>query len=160
MVPEDSDADVMKIIISEDGYISLVLRQSMAQVAGGLGIEQFPTAFGRAADGVCVSSNEMVERRIEGNQRPFIGGNGAQHILLVHAPTEGLHELHLIVCVAGDVGHDIANTGRAHLKGISDRQRRLLLERIDPAVPELRLVVERIQNGWRVALTDAAGDAY
>jgi hypothetical protein len=34
-----------------------------------------------------------------------------------------------------------------------------LLERIDPAVPELRLVIERVQDGWRVALTDTSVDA-
>jgi hypothetical protein len=34
-----------------------------------------------------------------------------------------------------------------------------LLERIDPAVPKLRLIIERVQNGWRVALTDTAVDA-
>src|SRR6266403_522222 len=159
MMSEDSDAYVMKIIISEDSYVSLVVRQCMAQVTAGLGIEQFPTAFGRVADCVCVSSNEMVERRIEGDERPFIGGNRAQHILLVRAPTEGLHELRLIICVAGYSGHSIPDTDRAHLEGVRDRQRRLLFERIDPAVPELRLVVERIQNGWRVALTNAAVDA-
>jgi hypothetical protein len=101
----------------------------------------------------------MVERRIEGNQRPFVGGNGAQHILLIHAPTECLHELRLLICVAGDPGHGIPDTDRAHLEGVRDRQRRLLFERIDPAIPELRFVLERIQNGWRVALTDAAVDA-
>ena len=46
----------------------------------------------------------------------------------------------------------------AHLHWIDDRQRRLLLKRLDPAVPELRLVVEGIQNGRRVALADAAFD--
>jgi len=34
----------------------------------------------------------------------------------------------------------------------------LLLERLCPAVPELRLVVEGVQNGRRVALADAAFD--
>ena len=52
MMAEDSDAGVMEIVISEDCYIPLFVRQSMAQVAPGLGIEQFPAAFGRVADGV------------------------------------------------------------------------------------------------------------
>jgi len=36
---------------------------------------------------------------------------------------------------------------------------RLLLQRIDPAVPKLRLVIERVQNSRRIALTGASGDA-
>jgi hypothetical protein len=54
-----------KIIVSEDGHITLIVRQSMAKIAAALGIEQFPTAFGRVADSVCVSSDEMGKRRIE-----------------------------------------------------------------------------------------------
>src|ERR1700761_4406448 len=64
-MPEDSDANVMKIVVDEEGCIPLILGQSMAEVTTSLGIEQFPTAFGRVADGVCISRNEMVERGIE-----------------------------------------------------------------------------------------------
>ena len=52
-------------VVGEDGYIPLTVRQSMAEVAAGLGIEQFPAAFGRVAYGVGVSSHELVEGRIE-----------------------------------------------------------------------------------------------
>src|SRR5260370_568760 len=101
----------------------------------------------------------MIERRVERNERPLIGGNSAQHVLLVHATTERLHELLLVVLIARNFGDGISDTGRAHLEGVRDGQRRLLLERIDAAVPKLRLVVERVQDGWRVALTDTAVDA-
>ena len=47
VMPEDSDANVVKIVIHEEGCIPLIVRQSMAEIATGLGIEQFPTAFGR-----------------------------------------------------------------------------------------------------------------
>ena len=47
----------------------------------------------------------------------------------------------------------------AHLNGIDNRQRRLLLQRVHPAVPELRFIVEGVQNGRCVALADAALDA-
>src|SRR6201999_3881308 len=90
---EDADTDVMKIVVHEESCIRLVARQSVAEVATGLGVEQPPTALGRVADGVGVSGDEMVEGRIEGSQGPFVRSNGAQHILLVHGPAEGLHEL-------------------------------------------------------------------
>ena len=131
----------------------------MAEVATGLGIEQFPTAFGRVTDGVGLSGDEMIEGGIEGSQRPFVRCNGAQHILLVHGPAESLHELGLVVLVVGDPGHSVAEACRAHLEGIRDRQRRLLLQRIDPAVPKLMFVVEGVQNGWGVALANTAVDA-
>ena len=57
-MPEDSDANVMKIVVDKEGCIPLILGQSMAEVATGLGIEQFPTAFGRVPDGVCISRDE------------------------------------------------------------------------------------------------------
>ena len=47
----------------------------------------------------------------------------------------------------------------AHFNGIDNRQRGLLLERVDPAVPELSLVIERIQDSRCIALADAAFDA-
>src|ERR1700758_1468616 len=147
VMPEDADANVVKIVIHKEGWIWLIVRQSVAEVATSLAVEQFPTALGRIADGVGGSGDEMVEGRIEGSQCLFVRCNGAQHILLVHIPAERLHELSLIVLVVSDPRYGIADTGRAHLKRICDRQRSLLLERIDPAVPELRLVIERIQHG-------------
>src|SRR5258708_12794841 len=98
----------------------------------------------------------MIERRVERSERPLISGNSAQHVLLVHATTERLHELLLVVLITGNFGDGIADTGRAHLEGVRDRQRRLLLERIDSAVPKLRLIIERVQDGRRLALTDKA----
>ena len=62
---EDSDTNVMKIVVDEEGCIPLILRQSMAELTTGLSIEQFPTAFGRVTDGACLSCDEMVERGIE-----------------------------------------------------------------------------------------------
>jgi hypothetical protein len=158
-MPQDADADVVKIVIHEERCIRLIVRQGVAEVATGLTVEQFPAVHGRVADGVGLSGDEMVEGRIEGSQSLLVLCNSAQHILLVYVPAEGLRELSLIVLVAGNPGHRIADTGRAHLERICDRQRSLLLERIDPAVPELRLVIERIQHGWGVALADAAMDA-
>src|SRR2546426_5319182 len=57
-----------------------------------------------------------------------------------------------------DPGHGRLQVRLAHFIRIDDRQRRLLLEGIRPAVPELGLVVERVQNRRCIALADAAVD--
>src|ERR1700716_4096461 len=76
-MPEDADANVVKIVIHEEGWVWLIVRQSMAEVATALGVKQFPAAFGRVTDGVDVSGDEMVERGIEGSQRPLVRCNSA-----------------------------------------------------------------------------------
>jgi hypothetical protein len=53
----------------------------------------------------------------------------------------------------------IADAGRAHLEGIRDRQRRPPLQRSHRGRPKLMFVIERIENGWGVALADTAMDA-
>jgi hypothetical protein len=44
--------------------IPLIVRQSTAEVATGLGIEQFHPRLAESADGVCLSGDEMIEGRI------------------------------------------------------------------------------------------------
>src|SRR2546430_3029676 len=136
VMPEDSNANVVKIVVHKEGCIPLILRQSMAEMAPGFSIEQFPTAFGRIADSVCLSCDEMVEGRIEGSQRPFVGCNSVQHILLIHTPAEGLHELGLIVPVAGDPGHlSLPKSRFVRIDGVarqgSDTQQSLRTSRSD-----------------------------
>src|SRR6266478_6218840 len=62
VMPEDSDSNVVKIVIHKEGWIPLIVRQSMAEVATGFSIEQFPTAFGRVADGVGLAGDENGRR--------------------------------------------------------------------------------------------------
>ena len=100
----------------------------------------------------------MIKRRVEGNERPFVSCNGAQHLLLVHTLGESLLELHLIIRIAADFFDDVAKAGRAHLEGVRDWQRCLLLERVNPAVPELCLIVKSVQESWRVTLPHASMD--
>jgi hypothetical protein len=70
VMAEDADTNVVKIVIHEEGCIPLIVRQSVAEVATSLTIEQFPTVLCRVTDGIGVSGDEMVEGRIEGSQRP------------------------------------------------------------------------------------------
>jgi len=60
---------------------------------------------------------------------------------------------------AGDLGHSGIQVWLGHFNGIDNRERRLLLERVYPTVPELRLVVEGVQNCRGVTLSDAAFDS-
>jgi len=48
-MPEDADANVVKIVVHEEGCIRLIIRQSVAELATSLTVEQFPTALGRIA---------------------------------------------------------------------------------------------------------------
>src|ERR1700683_3207652 len=81
---DNSDTNVVKIVIDEESCISLIVRQRMAEVTAGLRIEQFPPALCRVADGVCLSRGEMVEGGIECSESSLVGRNRAQHILLIH----------------------------------------------------------------------------
>src|SRR5260370_8026900 len=65
MMPEDSDTNVVKIVIHKEGWIPLIVRQSMAEAPTAFIIKQFPTAFGRAATGVTLPANEMSERQLD-----------------------------------------------------------------------------------------------
>ena len=55
-------------------------------------------------------------------------------------------------------GHGGIQAGLAHFNRIDDRKRGLVLQRLRSTVPELRLVVESIQNGRSIALACTAVD--
>lgn len=57
------------------------------------------------------------------------------------------------------MGHGGIQAGLAHFTRIGDGKRHLLLERLHAPIPELRLVLKRVQNSRRVALADATFDA-
>jgi hypothetical protein len=65
VVPDNADADVVKIFIYKEGRIALVLTQSVAFVTTGLGIEKIPASFSGVADRGLVASHEVIERGIK-----------------------------------------------------------------------------------------------
>src|SRR2546425_8291439 len=130
----------------------------MAFVAAGTGVEERPAALGGVVDGRRVTRDEAIERGVERQLRAFIGRDGAQEIAGVGRTAEDLSEGVLVLRDGGDPGHGGVEARLAHLDGVDDRQRRLLLERLHPPVPELRLIVERVQNRRGVALADTAID--
>src|SRR6266853_5739229 len=131
----------------------------MTFIAAGLSVEELPAALGRVVNGVLVAGDESIKRRIKRQLCAFVGRNGSQEVGTIGRPAKYALECLLVFLETGDLCHSRIQVWVAHLKGIDNRVRRLLLERVHPAVPELRLTVEGIQNGRRVALADAAFDA-
>src|SRR3989449_4657592 len=130
----------------------------MAFVAAGTSVEELPAALGGVVYGPRVTRDEAIERGVERQLRAFVGRDGAQQIAGVGRTAEDLSEGVLVFRDGGDPGHGSVEARLAHLDGVDDRQRRLLLERLHPPVPELRLVVKGVQNGRGVALADTAFD--
>src|SRR5262249_54280347 len=80
VVADDTDADVMKVVVHEERDIPLVLRQRVTLVAAAAGVEELPAALGRVIDGVPVAGDEVIEGGIERNLRAFVGRDGAQQV--------------------------------------------------------------------------------
>src|SRR2546426_11626973 len=82
-----------------------------------------------------VARDEAIERGVERQLRAFVRRDGAQQIAGVGWSAEDLSEGVLVFRDGGDPGHRSVEARLAHLDGVDDRQRRLLLERLHPAVP-------------------------
>src|SRR5216683_1805846 len=130
----------------------------MAFIAAATGVKDLPAALGGAINGVLVPGDEVIKRRIKRQLCSFVGRDGAHQVGAVGRAAEDTPERLLVFFDGCDPGRGSVQAGLSHLNRIDDRQGRLLLERLHPAVPELRLVVESVQNGRRVALADAAFD--
>jgi len=91
--------------------------------------------------------------------RSLVGRDGTQQVGAVGRVAEDPPEGVLVFRYGRDSVHGSVHARLAHLNRIDDRQCRLLLERLHAAVPELRLVVEGVQDGRRVALAEAALDS-
>jgi len=59
-MPEDSDSNVVKIVVGENGDIPLIVRRSMTEVTAGLGIEQLPAAFCRIFRSFATTSSGLL----------------------------------------------------------------------------------------------------
>src|SRR3989440_5723166 len=140
------------------GRVALVLAQRVAFVASATGIEQLPSALRCGIDGIMLACNVVIERRIEGDLRPLVRSDGAYQLGPIGRCAERGAKCLLILRDRCDPCYGGIEARLAHLDSIDDRQRGLLLERYGPAVPELRRLVERVQNGGRIALARAPAD--
>src|SRR5947208_3683656 len=156
---DDPDADVMKVVIDKVGDIPRGFCQRMTFVAARLVVEELPAALGRVVNRVLLSSNEVIERTIKRQLGSFVGRDGAQQVGAVGRAAKDDTESLLVFFDRCDLRHRRIQIGLTHLNGVDNRECRLLLERVHPTVPELSLVIESVQNGWGIALADAAFDA-
>src|SRR5208283_2358744 len=60
IVSDDSNANVVKVVVCEVGGVPLFFRQCMAFVAASFGVEQFPASLGGLTDCVLVTSDEAI----------------------------------------------------------------------------------------------------
>src|SRR6266567_7281108 len=155
---DDANPDVVKVVVRKVRDVPLVYRQRMAFIAAATGVKELPAALCGVIDGARVAGDEVVEGRIKRRSSDLVGCDGAQQVGTVEGAAEDAPERLLVFSDGCDLGYRSIQAGLTHFNRIDDRQRRLLLERIHSAVPELRLVVEGVQNGRRVALADAAFD--
>jgi hypothetical protein len=65
VMPEDADADVVKVIVRKGCDVPLLFTQRMAFIAPAFRVEKLPAAFCRIIDGILLARNEVIERRIE-----------------------------------------------------------------------------------------------
>src|SRR5712675_2329953 len=100
----------------------------------------------------------MIKWRIEGNLGTLVGCNGAQQVGAVGRSAEHLLEGLTILANAGDPRNGRIQVRLTHLGWVDDRKPGLLLQRPCPAIPELRRVVEGVQNSRRIALPNTALD--
>jgi len=128
----------------------------MTFIAAGLSVEEFPAPLGGVVNGVLVAGDEVIKRRIKGQLCAFIGRDSSQKVGTIGWAAKYTLKCPLVFLDTRDLCHSRFQAWVTHLNGIDNRERRLLLERVHPAVPELRLIVESIQNGRCIALADAA----
>src|SRR5271166_2271618 len=130
----------------------------MTLIASRLGVEQCPAALCRGTDGITISSHEVVEWRIKGNLGALVRGNGTQKVGRIWGFSEGALKRLRVFRASSDPGCGCIQAGLPHLAGIDDDEASLFLESLRAPIPELRDVVEGIQNGGSIALAGAAID--
>src|SRR5262249_1759464 len=109
-------------------------------------------------DRVLVTRHEAIERRVESNQRSFVGSNRARQVARVGGMPEHAAEEPIIVrdtANSSDCGIEAALT---HLDRMDYWQLRLLLEAGGAAIPELGLIVQGVQNCGCITLAREAMD--
>ena len=62
VVPDDTDAYVMEIIIRKEGNVAFFFRQRVTFIAAAAGVEYLPATFYGIIDGTCIARDEAIER--------------------------------------------------------------------------------------------------
>lgn len=131
----------------------------MALVAATASVKDLPSTLSRVADGAFVAGNEVIKRRIKRHQGSLVGCDGSHQICAVGRMVEDALEIFPVFLCRGDPGNSGIDVWLTHLARIDNRQSSLLVQTICTSVPKLCFVIERVQDGRGVALTDASMDS-
>ena len=118
---DDADANVVKVIIREADQVRLVVTERVAFVTQGLTVEQLPAVLRRIIDGIPVTRHETIKRRIERQQRSFIGCNRAPEVRAIRWTSEHAVECLLIFLEALESRDCRIQIGLPHFDRIDNR---------------------------------------
>src|ERR1700751_421393 len=149
-MPEDPNADVMKLKVRE--VRNVAINGGVAPIAFRFCIEKFPATLGGVIYGVPVTGNKVIEGRIKREERPLVRGNRAYQSQTRWIVPEYALEFLFVFSDRPERGNGRLQTGLAHFTRIGNRHSSLILKRLGPTVPELLLVVDRVQYGRHIAL--------
>jgi len=149
-----AQAEVVKAAIAEDGAV-------MAVQAASLASKQVESEKFRVGQGCGIPFQESVEARTAPHDRPLEAGHGFDHPRkLDRAARKGIGKELSVAVAPGEQLLDFVGPG-SHLLRIGHRLFGLLLEAVDPAIPEeVRLIRNiadrgRVPGGrWAVGLAD------
>src|SRR4051794_33960803 len=87
---DDSDADVVEVVVVEVGQIWQRTADRVTKIAARLPVEECPPTLGGVIDRILVAVDEAVERRVERKQRAFVRRDGAQQVGTIWCVAEDL----------------------------------------------------------------------
>jgi hypothetical protein len=118
-MPEDPDADVMELKVSEVGNV--VFYGGMALVTLRFGVEKYPAAFGGVINGIRVTTDKVIEGRIKRDKRALIRGNCAHQSQTTWVLPEYTLEFPFVFGDHPEHRHGGIQASLAHFTRVSDR---------------------------------------
>src|SRR5262249_11807140 len=137
IMPDDTDADIVKVVVGKIRDISLLFSQCVALVAAATCVKKLPTALGGVIDGVPAAGKKVLEGRRKRTLSWLGRRGGPERAGRVGWSAKDAKKAPPIFLNDCDLCHGRLQVGLTHLNRIDDRKRRLLFERLGTPVPEL-----------------------
>src|SRR5262249_57020056 len=80
IVPDDTDADIVKVVVGKIRDISLLFSQCVALVAAATCVKKLPTALGGVIDGVPVAGDKVIEGRVKRKLSSLVRRDGTEQV--------------------------------------------------------------------------------